>query len=48
MSDTERERQTDRDRDRDTGRERSRFYAGSLMWDSIPGTWVTTWAQGWC
>ena len=34
MRDIERERE----RGRDTGRGRSRLHAGSLMWDSIPGT----------
>ena len=30
-------RREERERGRDTGRGRSRFHAGSLMWDSIPG-----------
>ena len=32
-------RVTERLRGRDTGRRRSRFPAGSLMWNSIPGPW---------
>ena len=33
----ERHREKGRDTGRDTGRGRSRFPAGSLTWDSIPG-----------
>ena len=38
MRDTEREREIGRD----IGRGKSRFPAGSLMWDSIPGPRVMT------
>ena len=33
----DRERERERERGRDTGGGRSRFHAGSLTWDSIPG-----------
>ena len=34
---TQRERERERERGRDLGRGRSRFHAGSPMWDLIPG-----------
>ena len=37
MRDTEREREREKERGGDTGRGKSRLYAGSPMWDSIPG-----------
>ena len=37
MRDTERETERERERGRDTGRGRSRFHAGNLTWDLIPG-----------
>ena len=32
------ERQTEKERERERERERGRLYAGSLTWDSIPGS----------
>ena len=37
MRDREREREREREGDRDTDRRRSRLYAASPTWDSIPG-----------
>ena len=35
----------DRERSTDTSRRRSRFHAGSLMWDSILGLQDHAWAE---
>ena len=37
-----------RERGRDTGRGKSRLHAGSPMGYSIPGSWITPWAEGRC
>ena len=39
------ERHIEKERGRDTGRERSRLYAGSPMWDSILGLQIMPWAE---
>ena len=36
----------ERERGRNTGRGRSRPHAGSQMWDSIPVSRITPWAEG--
>ena len=36
----------ERPREGDAGRGRSRLHAGSPTRDSVPGPWVTPWAEG--
>ena len=41
-----RDRERERERGRDICREKSRFQAGSPMWDSIRDSRTTPWAEG--